>query len=71
MCRESSEIFDDFRSSSMTHEGTEGKLLSECRLQDRCARGTVLRTGVRKHVTVQHLASVSFIILLQSRFLQA
>ena len=52
MCRKSSEIFNDFRSSSMTHEGTEGKLSGECRLQDRCARGTVLRMGVRKHVTV-------------------
>ena len=52
MCRKSSEIFNDFRSSSMTHKGTEGKLSGECRLQDRCARGTVLRMGARKHVTV-------------------
>ena len=52
MCRESSEIFNDFRSLLMTHEGTEGKLLDGCELQDRCARGTVLRMGVSKHVTV-------------------
>ena len=52
MCGESSEIFDDFRSSLTTHEGTEGKLSGRCGLRDRCVRGTVLRTGVRKHVIV-------------------
>ena len=52
MCGESSEIFDDFRSSLTTHEGTEGKLSDGCELQDRCARGMVLRMGVSKHVTV-------------------
>ena len=51
-CREFSEIFNNFRSLLVTHEGTEGKLLGGCGLWNRCARGMVLRIGVRKHITV-------------------
>ena len=57
--------------SSTAHEGTEGQFSGGCGLQDRCARGIVLRTEVSKYVTVQCLAIVSFVILLQSKFLWA